>query len=172
LYVEIASGGPFGAFLTALANERRRMVGIFVQMYGIQNEVFCRYCEMRLIKSENGIRYGMIFFFGCVFNARFNTACGNCLIYVEAAKCEFRDDRFACLRASWGRNPPLEWEITSANSPRMETFGVNELKGSGLPLRSRARNSGRYTLIRVNTKKNRCIGMAKLDFEQRKFSRA
>jgi hypothetical protein len=83
---------------------------------------------MRLIRSENGIRYGMIPFFGCVSNARFDTACGNCLIHVEAAKCEFRDDRFACLRASWGRNPPLEWEITPANSPRMETFGVDELK--------------------------------------------
>jgi hypothetical protein len=128
LYVEIASGGSFGAFLTALANKRRRMIGMFVQMYGIQNEVLYRYCEMRLIRSENSIRYGIIPFFGCVSNARFDTACGNCLIHVEAAKCEFRDNRFACLRASWGRNPPLEWEITSANSPRMETFGVNELK--------------------------------------------
>jgi hypothetical protein len=108
LYVEIASGGPFGALLTALANKRRRMIGMFVQIYGIQNEIPCRHCEMRLIKSENGIRHSMIPFFGCVSNARFNTACGNCLIHVKAAKCEFRDNKFACLRASWGRNPSLE----------------------------------------------------------------
>jgi hypothetical protein len=100
LYVEIASGGSFSAFLTALANKRRCVVGIFVQMYGIQNEVFYQYCEMRLIKFENGIRYGMISFFGCVFNARFDIVYGNCLIHVEIAKCEFRDNRFACLRAN------------------------------------------------------------------------
>jgi hypothetical protein len=35
LYVEIASGGSFGAFLTALANERRRVIEMFVQMYDI-----------------------------------------------------------------------------------------------------------------------------------------
>jgi hypothetical protein len=97
LYVEIASGGPFSALLTALANERRRIIGMFVQMYGIQNEVPYRYCEMRLIKSKNGIRHGIISFFGCVSNARFDTACGNCLIHVEAAKCEFRDNKFACF---------------------------------------------------------------------------
>ncbi|ORY59937.1 uncharacterized protein BCR38DRAFT_476853 [Pseudomassariella vexata] len=54
VFVEITCGGPFDTFLVRLSKDRRRATGLFVQLYGDENEVPCRSCSKRLISSETG----------------------------------------------------------------------------------------------------------------------
>ncbi|ORY60674.1 uncharacterized protein BCR38DRAFT_487744 [Pseudomassariella vexata] len=129
VFVEITCGGPFDTFLVRLSNDRRRATGLFVQLYGDENEVPCRSCSKRLISSETGDHRGMWPMFGCrSIPGAFGHACGNCLAMVEGEKCTFRDDKYDHLRASSKRDPPLVSDLSSSNSPAAISFGLNALR--------------------------------------------
>ncbi|ORY55259.1 uncharacterized protein BCR38DRAFT_506238 [Pseudomassariella vexata] len=129
VFVEITCGGPFDIFLSRLSNDRRRVSGLFVQLYGDENEVPCRSCTKRLVGSETGGHCGMWPMFGCrSIPGAFGNACGNCVAMVEGEKCTFRDEKYDHLRASSKRDPPLVSDLSASNSPTVMLFNLYAFK--------------------------------------------
>lgn len=118
IYVELTDGGPIGHYIMHLINKPRYVAGLFIQAYGVENEVPCRVCEQRFVKSDIGKKSGMWPYFGCKSIPGFaEHACGNCVGTAAGHNCTFTDKTYAHLRAVWDRKPPIVSDITDRNSP-------------------------------------------------------
>jgi hypothetical protein len=128
--VELVHGGPLGKYFYHMVKDHRRVKGLFIQAYGIENEVPCRLCERRLIGSEDGGHNGMWPYFGCrSIPGWFSGCCGNCADSVDSNRCEFTDPKFEHLLASEERRSvTTSNDINGRSAPLLIKMGPEQWK--------------------------------------------
>ncbi|XXG98905.1 hypothetical protein Hte_006913 [Hypoxylon texense] len=142
LFVEIRQGGPVGEYITRLVKDKRRARGLFVQLYGVPNEVPCRSCDKYIRESDSSKYAGMRPFFGCrSIPDTFDGICGNCYYHIKDHNCSFRETMYSGLAARDDREPPLIEELTLDNSPVL-----TEVEGEALVRLGREVIKGRSDL--------------------------
>ncbi|KAI0173350.1 hypothetical protein GGR52DRAFT_590500 [Hypoxylon sp. FL1284] len=130
VFVDIRQGGPLNQVFSQLVEDKRRLLGLLIQMHGFPNEVPCQCCVRRFSEFETEVHAGMWPFFGCrSLPGVSGESCGVCVFLVKAEKCEFRDERFANLHARADRNPPIVEDLTLDNSPVLIFFIVTQKAG-------------------------------------------
>ncbi|KAI0839901.1 hypothetical protein F5Y06DRAFT_295277 [Hypoxylon sp. FL0890] len=123
VYVDLVQGGPIGEFMFHFCSDSRRVIGLFIQMFGLPNEVPCRCCVRRFRSSETDLHSGVWPFFGCrSMPGVAGWSCGMCCYSIEAHLCDFRDSKLKHFRARRRREPPLLEDLNPGNSPESMTI--------------------------------------------------
>ncbi|KAI1758940.1 hypothetical protein GGR53DRAFT_191925 [Hypoxylon sp. FL1150] len=128
LYVEIRNGGPGGEFFSRLVKDKRRVRGLFIQMFGYPNEIPCENCERLFMESDTQKYAGMRPFFGCRSLLQFKGVCGNCFYHIKDSTCTFREAKYCLLIGNPDRDLPLEERLQERWCPARYSLEGDQLR--------------------------------------------
>ena len=107
IYVERSKATPFGYHAAKYSGAPRSAEGLYVQTYGVRNQVPCERCERMWLNHSNpgnlsgrevegGRTHVMTPFFECISIPGYsNGACGGCVFEVQSTRCTYSDIRVA-----------------------------------------------------------------------------
>ncbi|CAK7207838.1 hypothetical protein SEUCBS139899_010653 [Sporothrix eucalyptigena] len=145
VYMERLNGGPLGSIPGSLCDDKRRLKGLFIQMYGYRNTNPCECCERgyRAHISPGPVEDGigqrptrvMTPFFECISLPFFSKgSCGNCEALIRNRDCSYHlqpSNKMGPL-PSWVPAKRASWLTEQSLPPRKLTLEAAPIRGSDL----------------------------------------